>query len=455
MANDVSFLSVAELIGAYKERTLSPVEVAQAYFERIERHDSRLHAYVRITRDLALAQAREAERAYAAGGAGGALAGIPVAIKDAFHVAGVQTTLGSEVYRGQIAKGDSGLVRRLRAAGAVFLGKTNTAEFGQSATTDNLLGPDTANPWDVTRTPGGSSGGAAASIAARLAPLAVGSDGGGSIRIPAAFAGIFGLKPSPGLCKDEDGFRAMSEFVAAGPMARSVADARVLLGVLADARFERRPVPRPLRVCYCPVPENRPVDPGVARVVERAARIFEGMGHRLEEDHPPIQGWDDIFGPLVLEEEHRERGHLLTLCPEKLTRYERSTLKAALAMEPRDVVRARELLPGFRRRLADFFDRYDIVIAPTTAVPAFPLGERPKFICDVAVDWLWGAFPFTSPFNVGGVAASAVPCGLVDGLPVSLQLVARAGAEQLLLDASQDFEEAVAFDRGRLNSIWT
>lgn len=455
MAKDVSHLSIADLIRSYRERSLSPVDVAEAFFERIERYDGQLHSYVELTRELALTQAREAERAYAAGGASAPLAGIPIAIKDAFHVAGIPTTLGSEVYRGMISKDDSGLVRRLRAAGAVFLGKTNTAEFGQSATTDNLLGSDTANPWDIRRTAGGSSGGSAASVAARLATIAVGSDGGGSIRIPAAFVGIFGLKPSPGVCRDENGFRGMTEFASAGPMAKSVADARILLGVLADSGFQRSSVKRPLRVCYCPAPENRPVDPGVADAVKRAAGVFETLGHRIEVDHPPIQGWSDIFGPLVLEEEQRERGHLLKHFPERITRYQRSTLEAALAMDPADVARARELLPVYRHRLAAFFDSYDLVLTPATAVPAFPLGERPKLIHDVAVDWLWGAFPFTAPFNVGGVAASSVPCGLVDGLPVSVQIVARAGAEQLLLDVSQDFEEAIAFDRGTLDSMWT
>lgn len=455
MANDVSSFSIAQLISAYKNLSLSPIDVVEAFFKRIERYDGQLHSYVGVTRDLAFAQAREAERAYASGNAPAALAGIPIAIKDAFHVAGVQTTLGSEVYRGMIARDDSGLVRRLRASGAVFLGKTNTAEFGQSATTDNLLGSDTANPWDITRTTGGSSGGSAASVAARLATVAVGSDGGGSIRIPAAFVGIFGLKPSPGVCKDENGFRGMSEFVAAGPMARSVADARILLGVLADSRFERRSNKRPLRVCYCPAPENHPVDPSVAAVVERAVRVFENLGHHIEIDHPPIQGWEDIFGPLVLEEEHRERGHLLKLFPEKLTRYERSSLEAALELDPADVGRARELLPSFRNRLAAFFDRYDIVLTPATAVLPFPLGKRPKLINDVEVDWLWGAFPFTAPFNVGGVAAASVPCGLVGDLPVSVQIVAKAGAEHLLLNISQDFEEAIAFDRGRLDSMWS
>jgi aspartyl-tRNA(Asn)/glutamyl-tRNA(Gln) amidotransferase subunit A len=453
MADDLSVLSVAKLIRAYRDRTLSPVDVAEALFERIARYDGALHSYVELTRDLALAQAREAERAYAAGEAQ-ALAGIPVSIKDAFHVAGVPTTLGSEVYRGLAAKGDSGLVRRLRASGAVFLGKTNTAEFGQSGTTDNLLGADAANPWDTARTPGGSSGGGAASVAARLATVAVGSDGGGSVRIPAAFTGIFGYKPSPGLCKDENGFRGMSEFVAAGPMARSVADARVLLGALADTRFERGAGKKPLRVCYCPAPEGRPVEAGVAAAVANAARVLQSLGHEVEEGHPPLEGWGDIFGPLVLEEEHRERGHLLKLCPEKLTRYERSALRAAVTMDPAEVRRARELLPGFRGRLAAYFDSCDLVLTPTTAVPPFPLGDRPKTIRGVAVDWLWGAFPFTAPFNVGGVAAATVPCGLTDGLPVGVQLVARAGSDRLLLDVCEDFEEAIAFNRSRLDSMW-
>ncbi|CAM5198149.1 Aspartyl-tRNA(Asn) amidotransferase subunit A / Glutamyl-tRNA(Gln) amidotransferase subunit A OS=Castellaniella defragrans (strain DSM / CCUG 39792 / 65Phen)OX=1437824 GN=BN940_05641 PE=3 SV=1 [Castellaniella denitrificans] len=275
------------------------------------------------------------------------------------------------------------------------------------------------------------------------------------MRIPAAFSGIFGLKPSPGLCGDEHGFRGMTEFVSAGPMARSVADARILLGVLADARFERGADTRPLRVCYCPAPENRPVDPGVAAVVERAARVFEELGHSLEEIILRSRAGATFFGPLVLEEEHRERGHLLKLCPERLTRYERSALEAAIALDPDDVRRARALLPEFRARLAAFFDRYDIVLTPATAVPPFPLGERPKFIRGVAVDRLWGAFPFTAPFNVGGVAAAAVPCGLAGGLPVSVQIVARAGEERLLLDAAQDLEEAVGFDRGPLDSMWT
>lgn len=453
MDNDISRLSVAGLVEAYRKRSLSPVDVTRVFMERIERLDPVLHSYVLSTPELALQQARDAEQAYGNGKAG-PLAGVPVAIKDAFHVAGVQTTLGSKVFKGHISRADSGLVRRLRASGAVFLGKVNTPEFGQSATTDNMLGPDTANPWDTGRTAGGSSGGSAAAVAARLATVAIGSDGGGSIRIPAAFTGIFGLKPSPGVCPDENGFRAMSEFVSAGPMSRSVADSRVLLEVLAGSAFQRRRVKKPLRIAYCPAPEDRPLDSGVHAVLEQVAKTFADMGHHVENDHPPIQGWTEIFGPLVLEEEHRERGHLLQHCPDKITRYEQSTLRAALSLDPGAVHRAREQLPVFRSRLASYFDSYDLLLVPATAVPAFPLQDRPKFIDGKAVDWLWGAFPFTAAFNVGGVAASVVPGGFAGELPVGVQLVARAGAEHFLLDVSQDLEEALGFERGRLDAKW-
>ncbi len=447
-------LSVAELVAGYRDRTLSPVEVTEAFLRRIEQHDPELHAYVRVTPEIALQQAEAAERGYARGEQPGPLAGVPVSIKDAFHVEGVITTLGSMVHRDHVAKNDSGVTRRLRAAGAVFLGKTNTAEFGQSATTDNLLGPDTGNPWDPARTPGGSSGGAAASVAAGLATVAVGSDGGGSIRIPAAFTGTYGLKPSPGVVRDEKGFRAMTDFVSAGPMTASVADARALLGVLADASYPRREVASGLRVGYCPAPEGRPVDPGVRAAVAHAADVLAGLGHDVGEIDLPIGGWNDVFGPLVLEDEHRERGHLLGDSADQLTRYERSSLRAALALDPADVQRAYELLPEYRRRVDDLFDVYDVLLTPVNAVTAFPLGVRPTMIDGVEVDQLWGAFPFAVPFNVAGVAAASVPCGLAGGLPVGAQLVTRAGTEHTLLDISEQLEEALPLDRGALAERW-
>ncbi|MFD1212850.1 amidase [Arthrobacter sp. GCM10027362] len=447
-------LTVAELGAAYRRRELSPVEVTTAFLERIDEVDPDLHAFVTVMADTALARATEAERQFAAAEPAGALAGIPIAVKDAFHVAGVPTSLGSVVYRDLVSKSDSGVVRRLRAAGSVFTGKTNTAEFGQSATSDNLLGPDTVNPWDVTRTPGGSSGGSASAVAARLSAVAVGSDGGGSIRIPAAFCGVYGLKTSPGLCPDEKGFRAMTDFVGAGPMTSTVADARPLLGVLAGRDYARGTVPK-LRVAYCARPEGRPVAPGVAQAVDAVARQLSALGHEVIQTDLPLEGWNDVFGPLVLEDEHRERGHLLTRHADQLTRYERSSLKAALALDPAAVARARELLPQYRQRIAALFTRYDVILTPATAVPPFPLGERPSHIDGRKVDQLWGAFPFAVPFNVAGVAAASLPCGFADGLPVGAQLVVAPGAEQLLLDVSEDLEEAIGFDQLAVVSRWS
>ncbi len=446
-------LPVAELVSAYRRRSLSPVEVTRAFLERIDGLDDQFHAFVETLPEQALAQAAEAERAYANGGPTAPLLGVPVSIKDAFHIKGVPTTLGSLVHRGQVAKADSGVVRRLRAAGSVFTGKTNTAEFGQSATTDNLLGPDTGNPWDPTRTPGGSSGGAAASVAAGLSTLAAGSDGGGSIRIPAAFTGLYGFKPSPGLCADEKGFRAMTDFVSPGPLARTVADARVMLGVLAGRDFRRTVAARRLRVAYCPRPEGRPVDPAVAVAVDHAAVTLSRLGHEVTETDLPVQGWEEVFGPLVLNDEYRERGHLLAQ-PERLTRYERATLRAASQLDPARVHRAYELLPAYRQRIDRLFEHYDVVLTPAVAVPAFPLGERPAKIDGVEVDPLWGAFPFAVPFNVAGVPAASVPCGLADGLPVGAQLVTRAGTEALLLDVSEDLEDALQFDHGPVLARW-
>lgn len=447
-------LTVAELGAAYRSRELSPVEVTTVFLERIVDVDRQLRAFVTVLADTALAQAQAAERRFAAGQPTDALTGIPVALKDAFHVAGAPTSLGSRVYAGQIAKADSGVVRRLRAAGAVLTGKTSTAEFGQSATSENQLGPETANPWDPARTPGGSSGGSASAVAARLSPVAVGSDGGGSIRIPAAFCGIFGLKTTPGLCPDEKGFRAMTDFVGAGPMTGTVADARPLLAVLAGRDYARTQVPQ-LRIAYCPCPEGRPVDPGVAQAVDAAARQLAALGHQVTETELPLQGWNDVFGPLVLEDEHRERGHLLARHADELTRYERSSLRAALALDPAAVARAHTLLPVYRERMSRFFTGFDVILTPATAVPAFPQGTRPTAIDGQDVDPLWGAFPFAVPFNVAGVAAASVPCGFAAGLPVGAQLAGPAGSEQLLLDLSEDLEEALAFDRHAVVARWT
>lgn len=442
---------VTEMIAAYRRGELSPIEVAQTALDRIEQFDDQLHAFVTIDAQMTLLQATESEARYRNGDAR-PLEGVPVSVKDAFHIRGLPTTLGSLHHQHDMASEDSGVVARLRKAGAVFTGKTNTAEFGQSATTDNLLGPDTANPWDTTRTSGGSSGGAAASVASGMSTLAVGSDGGGSVRIPAAFCGLFGMKPTRGRCPDEGGFRAMTDFVSPGPLAWRAADARPMLEALASRNYPRRDL-RSLVVGYCARPEDRAVHPGVVAAADRAAALLEQLGHRVEPVELPLTGWNDVFGPLVLEDEARERGHLLAQ-PELLTEYERRSLEAAQRLDPADVERARRSLPVYRQQISDVFLNFDVILTPSTAVPAFELGRRPRTIDNHAVDALWGAFPFAVPFNVAGTPAATIPAGLVDGLPVGVQLVSPMHTEALLLEIAQELENALAFDRSAVLTRW-
>lgn len=445
MLDDPCFWPAAALRKAYRSGELCPEDVTDRILSRLRELDPVVHAFWFDLDALARRQAKAAKEAYRRGTAG-PLAGIPVSIKDTFDIEGEVSSYGSQVYRDNVATADSGSVRRLRQAGAVFVGKTHTAEFGQSATSENCLGPAAANPWNLDCTPGGSSGGAAGSVAAGLATIALGADGGGSIRIPAAFTGLVGVKPTYGLCRNEGGFRAMSDFVCPGPLSWRVADARDMLGVLSDAELKRGAAGHALRVAWCPRPEGRAVQPELLATVEAAVRRLEAMGHHVAEVDLPLAGWNDVFGPLVLDEERRERGHLLDLPDLTLTDYVRRTLEAAKRLDAAAVDAARTGHRLYRERIAGLFERHDLIVTPATAVPAFPFGKRPAEIDGSSVDWLWGAFPFTSPFNVAGTPALSLPCGFAAGMPVGIQFVAAAGRDAFLLDVAEDLEDALALD---------
>lgn len=445
MLDDPCFWPAAALRKAYQTQELSPEEVADRVLSRLRELNPLVHAYWYDLDGLARRQAKAAKEAYRRGTAG-PLAGIPISIKDTFDIEGEVSSYGSQAFRRNVAAADSGSVRRLRQAGAMFVGKTQTAEFGQSATSENCLGPAAANPWNLACTPGGSSGGAATSVAAGLATVALGADGGGSIRIPAAFTGLVGVKPTYGLCLNEGGFRAMSDFVCPGPLAWRVADARDMLGVLSGAALQRGSVGRALRVAWCPKPEGRAVHPDLLASVGAAVQRLENLGHHVEEVDLPLGGWNDVFGPLVLDEERRERGHLLDSTDVTLTDYVRRTLDAGKGLDSSAVDAARQRHGAYRERIAGLFVRHDVIVTPATAVPAFPLGKRPAEIDGRSVDWLWGAFPFTSPFNVAGSPALSLPSGFVDGMPVGIQLVAGMGRDGFLMDLAEDLEESLGLD---------
>ena len=427
------------LVDAYRDGSLSPVEVSEMAQARIAEVNPTLNAFVLPTPELARGQAAAAEAAYRNGRAG-PLAGVPVSIKDAFHIEGHITTLGSLAHADEVARHDSGAVRRLRRAGAVVVGKTNVSEFCQSATTDNLLGPDTANPFDPRRTSGGSSGGAAASVASGTCTLGLGSDGGGSIRIPASFCGLVGFKPTYGSIDDDGGFRAFSPFISVGPLARSVADARGLHSVLSGAGAGNSPVgPRPRRIAWCARPEGRPIDAGVSDVAAAAVGKLAAGGHHVSGVELDVGGWEQIFGPLVLAEEGERRGHLLR-GPHELTWYHRRSLMAAEQLDPAVVAAARVALARYRERVDRHFRDYDVIVTPATATTAFELGCRPETISGEPVPRLWGAFPFAVPFNVSGHPAVVLPAGFVDGLPAAIQLVGRHGGDAELLSLAEQLE---------------
>ncbi|MBF0276810.1 MAG: amidase [SAR324 cluster bacterium] len=445
---------ISKLIDAYQKRSISPVEVLNEAMARIDRYDGKVNAYLERFEQPALKQAQKAEDDYRSGHAS-VLSGIPVSIKDTFEIKGAVTTYGSRVYKTHIPDFDCGTVRRLRAAGAVFTGKTNNAEFGQSACSQNRLGRDTGNPWDLSRTPGGSSGGAAASVAAGLANVALGADGGGSVRIPAAFNGLVGIKPGYGLCRNENGLRAMSDFISPGPLSWCVEDGRVLLGVLAEKQYSYTRIRESLKIAWCPTMENRPVEPGVSSAIELARQALRSLGHQTTETEAPVAGWNDAFAPLVLAEEHRERGHLLEKARDELSDYVRISLEAGCHVSNESVKNARQIQLRYRQTINDFLENYDVIATPATAVPAFPLGIRPSEINGHKVSRLWGAFPFTAPFNVSGHPAIVIPCGLSDGLPVGLQLVGKWEDEERLLNLAQDLEMEISFDRGFIINAWS
>lgn len=439
-ADDPVAMPICRMVEKFANGSLSPVEVAETALTRIETSDTALHAYTWVDRKQVLASASEAERRLRSGDRA-PLLGVPISIKDVFHVAGQPTSFGSVPFRGIRSMRDSQVPGALRRAGAIFIGKANTAEFGQSATTDNMLGPDTANPWDLSRTPGGSSGGAAASVVAGTASAAVGSDGGGSIRIPAALTGLVGLKPTHGARVADTAMRSMSRFSSPGPLARTTGDARLLLGALQDQELFRQATAQPLRILFDATPGDAATHPGILAAVNAAATALTSLGHHVVEAALPINGWLEAFGPLVIEEEHRERAPLLALAGDQLSRYEAATIKAGRRLRPEAVAIAEEAHRRYRARFTQLLTEFDVILSPTTAVPAFTLGERPREISGRPVDPVWGAFPFTAPFNVAGVPALSLPWGTVDGLPVGVQLAMAHGADARLLDLGEDLEE--------------
>ncbi len=332
MSTELAYMSAVDLGRAIRSRQVSSVEVTEMFYLRIERLDPRLNSYLALCQDQAMADARAADDAVERGWALGPLHGIPISIKDLEMSKGIPTTLGSALFRDRTPEIDSIVVERVKAAGAVVLGKTNTPEFGQSGTTENKVSDPCRNPWNTDRTPGGSSGGAGAALAAGLCTIATGSDGGGSIRIPASFSGVFGIKPTQHRVPRYGGYGrpAANHFSQSGPMSRTVADTALLLQVLAgpDSRDPNSIKETPpdfsaglgrgvegMRIAWSPDFGYAGVDPEVAEITARAARVFEELGATVE-DAPlkledPFDAFFDAFFDVFATAAYTSYGHLL------------------------------------------------------------------------------------------------------------------------------------------------
>jgi len=453
MSSDLCALTATELVDAFRRKTLSPVDVTAAVLKRIEALNPVFNAF-NLVSENALSEARASEARWRAGQPKGLLDGVPVSIKDLLLTQGWPTLRGSKTID---PKGpwndDAPATARLREHGAVLLGKTTTPEFGWKGVTDSPLTGITRNPWNKAKTPGGSSGGAAAAVAAGMGPLAVGTDGGGSIRIPCGFTGIFGIKASFGRVPAWP-LSPFGTVAHVGPMTRSVADAALMLNVLAlpDARdWHALPYePRDwrtgldqgvadLRIAYSPDLGYAKVDKEIREIVGKAVAVFEDLGAKVEEKNP---GFEDP-APLFMTHWFSGAAFLLRGIPkDKRKLIDPGLLEMAAQGEK---VSAHEILEAQLKRAAlgahmNLFHRdYDLLVTPTLAIPAFDAGKE---VADRMLQSRWTDWtPFSFPFNLTQQPAASIPCGLTAaGLPVGLHLVGPRYADALVLRAARAFE---------------
>jgi amidase len=447
---------------------VTPRELTEHYLGRIARFDGDLGAFVTLTAERAL---ERADALLAAGRTAAPLWGLPLADKDLYDRAGVPTWSGSRLSRGRVATSDSGVVEVVDQAGAISLGKTATPEFGMTSYTETLIGPPTRNPYDLALGPGGSSGGAAAAVAAGLLPFAPGSDGGGSIRIPAAATGLVGLKPSRGRVPSQSGLTSLGGLAVGGPLTRSVADAGMLLDALVSpdglAPHDQYSLRAPqndagsyLGVAVrgegrfqIGVTTSSPwddvydirIDPSVRAALDLTIEHLSAIGHGIEETSlPPVaygrwftQLWKAGAASIPAE------GDDLDLL-EPITRW---LVGQGRALSARDLAETLQGLAAFERSVIERFAPFDAVLTPTLALPPRPIGWYDAEDAQTNFEQQCLYAPFTSFVNVAGLPAISLPVHEVDGLPVGVQLIGRPGREDVLLAIGAQLERRIRWQR--------
>jgi aspartyl-tRNA(Asn)/glutamyl-tRNA(Gln) amidotransferase subunit A len=456
----IADLTATELVAAICARAISPVEAVESALARIDERRE-LNAFMAICRDRARAEARRAETAIANGAPLGPLHGIPFSVKDLTNTEGVITTQGSGLFADTMPTADAVAVARARAAGAILIGKTTTPEFGHKPFTEGPFFGRTLNPWSHAHTCGGSSGGAAVAVASGMGPVALGSDGGGSIRIPAACCGVVGLKATLGAIPNLQAPDLFGANSYVGPMARNVADTRLMFEALAgpDRRdpygqtesFPRRVLaegdrPRIALLLHC----GNILDAEVEAAVIAAMAKVEALGMIVEPIELDLVSMEPHFLVLLRSLLLARLGSHATRSPEKLDPTLLATIDAGRSCTAADLCEAQFARSACFGRIQDILARSDVIASPTLSAPALPVGLDPHGRIEIAgrdagsIRGAW--YPYTFPFNLTGHPALSMPCGLsATGLPIGLQLVGRWHEDTYLLDVAECFEAVFDF----------
>jgi len=459
-AVDLAFAPVWQLRDRLDSRDVSSVELTEVFLRRIEALNGKLNAYLTVNSQEALVSAKAADQEISQGVTNRPMLGIPISIKDLEATRGIRTTMGSLAFRDMIPDMDSVVVERVKASGAVILGKTNTPEFGLQGTTENRLGDPCRNPWNLKRTSGGSSGGAGAAVAAGMCAIATGTDGGGSIRNPSSFCGLYGIKPTLGRVPRAGGLgRAAPNLTSqSGPIAHTVRDAATLLQVLAghdsrDPSSLRDATPdflnnlnsdiQGLRIAWSPNLGYAVMDQDVVRITAEAARMFEELGCAVDEPAFELDDPVSAFLTIFYTNNYASYGHLLEDQADDLSENSRFCLEHGGQVTGATYAAALRTVEELKCRLDGLMENYDLLMTPAMAVPAFPIGQPPDRIGGKEVSSRGSFSPLTRPFNLSGQPAASIPCGFSgDGLPIGLHIIGRRGDEAAVLRASAAFEQA-------------
>jgi len=466
VGDELVFTPVVELADLIKKKRVSPVDVTRETLERIDQLDPRFKAYITVLHDRALQEAKEAERAIIRGTYRGPFHGVPVAVKDLYWTKGVRTTGGSKVLAGWIPDQDATVVKRLKRAGAVLLGKLNLHEFAYGPTGENLFYGTPPNPWDRDRLPGGSSSGSAVSVATGLAFATLGSDTGGSIRIPAALCGIVGLKPTYGRVSRYGVLPLAWTMDHVGPMTRSVADCALMLQVLAgadrqDPTASRRPVPDYRRALggrikgvKIGVPQNHffdLLDREVKEAVQKAIQVLEGLGVKVEPVSLPLMkhALGVSFVILAVEALAYHERYLRTR-PQDYSPEIRQRLGQAQFVLGTHYVKAQRIRRLLCQEVEAVFRKVDALVTPTVPIPAPRIGEGFVTIEGTRQEARIALTSLTRPFNLTGHPVISVPCGFTtSGLPIGLQIVGRTFDEATLLKVAYAYELSTGWSKRR------